>query len=571
MTRVVIDPVTRVGGQLRLEAEVAGGSVQEAWLSATSFRGIESVLRGRPARDAWLVAQRVCGASTGVHGLASVRAVENALGLDVPKNARLIRNILTATTLVQEHVVNFYLRELPDWADPAAALTADPAATSTFARSITDWPNSTAESYAATRDRLTTLSRPGASGPFAGAWAGHPAYRLPPEASLMLCGHYLEALDWQRQLVRIRTILGGKSPHPQTYLVGGMAIAPEWGGPARPADGEHPWRSARHSPPPLSQQAIADIDALLTDASRFVDGAFLPDVLTVAAHYPEWQGIGRGIGHYLSFGEFPTTNSLPGQMLLARGRVMDRDFTNPRAIDAQNTAEAIDHAWYEYDAAAAGPLVQPAMGQTRPRYPGPALPYATLTGFDKYSWVKAPRYADDPMETGALARVAVAYGAGNTYIRAAVDQAAFKLSGGIDALFSTAGRSVARAIETQVVMARMGEWLRELVANLAQGDLALVNLEAWDPARWPSAASGLGLAEGPAGAIGHWLTIRDGRIADYQIVDGSTWNGSPRDNRGRPGACEQALVGTPVADADRPIELLRTLHSFALCAACAVH
>ena len=568
MTRLVIDPVTRVGGQLRVEAELSGGAVGEAWLSATSFRGIESILRGRPARDAWLLAQRVCGSCTGVHALASVRAVENALGLAIPRNARLVRNLITATTLVQEHVVNFYVRELPDWADPAAALTADPAATSAFARSISDWPNSGSDWYAAARDRLAALVQPGASGPFANSYTGHPAYRLPPEASLMLYGHYLEALDWQRQLVRIRTILGGKSPHPQTYLVGGMAIAPEWGGPTRPSPDEHP--SARHSPPPLSQIGLANIDALLTTAALFVNGVFEGDVLTVAAHYPEWQQIGRGIGHYLSFGEFALADSQPAQLLLARGRVMDRDFAHPRAIDQESVAEAVDHAWYEA-ADAHNPLLHPAMGQTRPRYAGPALPYSALAGFDKYSWIKAPRYADDPMEVGALARLLVAHGAGNSYARSGVDRVTFKLDGGMNALFSTSGRTVARAIEAQLIMARMGEWLRELVANLAQGDLALVNLDAWDAARWPGSAAGFGLAEGPRGAIGHWLTIRDGRIADYQIVDGSTWNASPRDNRGRPGACEQALVGTPIADPNRPLEVLRTIHSFAVCPACAVH
>jgi Ni,Fe-hydrogenase I large subunit len=384
----------------------------------------------------------------------------------------------------------------------------------------------------------------------------------------VLYGHYLEALDWQRSMVRIRTILGGKSPHPQTFLVGGMAIAPEWGGPRRAPNGEHP--STRHSPPPLSQEALADIDALLSDAARFVDGAFVPDVLTIAAHYPDWQHIGQGIGHYLSFGEFPVADSLPGQLLLARGRVMDRDFTNPHAIDQESVAESVDHAWYQSDDPAVA-LVSPAFGHTRPRYAGPALPYSALTGFDRYSWVKAPRYADDPMETGALARLLVAYGAGNSYVKSAVDRAAFELDAGLDAFCSTIGRSVARALEAQLVVARMAEWLRELVANLAQGDLALVNLDAWDAAQWPSAASGFGLVEGPGGAVGHWLTIRDGRIADYQIVDGSTWNGSPRDNRGRPGACEHALLGTPIADPARPLEALRTVHSFALCAACAVH
>jgi [NiFe] hydrogenase large subunit/hydrogenase large subunit len=567
MNRVAIDPVTRVDGHLRVELELGSGMVQDAWLTGTMYRGLENVLRGRDPRDAWLLAQRICGTCTGVHALASVRAVENALGVRVPTNARLLRNLILGATLVQQHVMQFYLHALPDWVDASAALVADPAATATFARSLSDWPAPTAESYAAAHDQVTALA---AGGPLASVYSGHPAFGMPPEPSLMVLAHYIDALDWARGLVRLRTILGGKSPHPQTFLMGGMAVAPEWGGPTRPTDGEHPWRAARHSPAPLSDVALSDISHLAGDARRFVSNVFLPDVMTVAAYYPEWENLGRASGHFLAFGEFPRDDVEAGTLTLPRGRVMDHDPSWVGAVDPSGVAESVSHAWYDYRAGT-DELLFAGRGQTAPHYLGPRPPYTTLEDYDHYSWVKAPRYADDPFETGALARLLVAYGVGSADARSGVDRATHQLNGGMDGMFGTLGRLIGRAIEAVIVAERMEGWLRELVANLSTGDLAVTDLSAWDPATWPAEASGFGLAEGVDGAIGHWVTIRDRHIADYQVVAGSTWNVSPRDARGRRGPCEQALLGTPIADEARPLEALRTIHSFAPCLACAVH
>lgn len=565
MSRLVIDPVTRVGGHLRVEAELANGAVSDAWVSGTMYRGLEAVLVGRDPRDAWLLAQRVCGSCTGVHALASVRAVENALGITVPTNARLIRNLLAGSSFVQDHIAQFYLHEAPDWIDPVAALGADAAATSVLARSMSDWANSSAAYFQAARDRLAALVE---SGPFANAYAGHPALRVPGELSLLVLAHYLEALDRLRQIVRLQTILGGKSPHPQTYLVGGMAVAPEWGGPSRPAQGEHPWRAARHSPPPLSADGLAEMAALIRETSAFVSGVLVPDVLAVAAHYPEWESIGRAHGHFMSFGEFPVHDTGWAALLLPDGRVMDRDLRAVGQVDQAGVGETVIHSWYDD---VAGALVHPSAAHASPLYSGPRPPFSTLDGHDRYSWLKAPRYNDDPMEVGPLARLLVGYAAGAGDARTAADRIAGQLNTGIDGIYGTLGRSAARALEAQSISVRMGEWLRELVANLASGDLSVIDLSRWEPSHWPSQATGFGLAEGPRGTVGHWLTLRDGRIADYQIVDGSTWNGSPRDGRGRRGACEEALIGTPVADANRPLEILRTVHSFAICPACAVH
>ena len=570
MARVAIDPITRIGGHLRVEVEVTDGVVSDAWSSGTMFRGMESILRGRDPRDAWLLAQRVCGACTGVHALASVRAVENALGLTIPKNARLIRNLIAGSKYVQDHVVHFYHRSAFDWVDAVSGLRADPAATSTLARSMSDWSNSSPSYFQGVKDKLTALVQSGQLGPFANGYWGHPAYRMPPESNLLVLAHYLEALDWQREILRIRTILGGKSPHPQTYLVGGMALAPEWGGPARPAHGEHPWQVERNSPLALSANGLSDIGSLITEAMTFVDQVYVPDVLAIARFYPEWTGIGGGIGNYMSVGEFPQDDSDPPALYLPRGRIMGRDLSTVVAVDQSGVAETVAHSYYDV-VGGDSTLLHPWNGQTVPTYTGPRPPFATLEGSNKYSWVKAPRYEDDPMEVGPLARMLVAYVAGVADVRAGIDGAAGKLGSGAEVLYSTMGRIVARAVEAQVVGDRLSAWLKDLVANLATGDIAVADLTGWDPGDWPSEAKGWALVEGPGGAVGHWVKISGQRVADYQVVDASTWNGSPRDGRGRRGAWEEALIGTPVADQGRPLEILRTLHSFDPCTACAVH
>jgi Ni,Fe-hydrogenase I large subunit len=568
MTRLAIDPVTRVGGHLRIEVDVSNGVVQDAWSAGTMFRGIENVLRGRDPRDAWLFAQRVCGACTGVHALASVRAVEAALDLTVPTNARLVRNLMAGAKFVQDHVVRFYHQHALDWVDLASAVRADPAATSRLARSVGDSPRSSAAYFRVTRDRLGALIESPQPGPFANGYWGHPAFRLSPEQNLMIAAHYLEALDWQRTMTKIHTLLGGKNPHPQTYLVGGMAMSPPWGGPHRALPGEHPTQVDRRAPNALSEDGLEDLADYLAEARQFVEQVYLPDIYALAGQYPEWLEIGRGIGNYLAFGEFPDDDSPDPALFLPRGRVMG-DLAALGPVDQASIAESVAHAHYASDD---GELPRhPSHGRTDPRYAGPPIPYTTLEGFDRYSWLKAPRYAGDPMEVGPLARLLMAYAVGRDDVRTAVDDAVARLGTTPLGLTGTLGRIVARAVETRLLVERLDGWLGELIANLQRGDLALADITKWDPGVWPREAEGWSLGEGPRGAVGHWVRIRDRRIEQYQIVDASTWNGSPRDDAGRRGPWEEALVGTPVADPARPLEILRTVHSFDPCPACAVH
>jgi Ni,Fe-hydrogenase I large subunit len=568
MTRLAIDPVTRVGGHLRIEVEIANGVVRDAWSAGTMFRGIEGILRGRDPRDAWLFAQRVCGACTGVHALASVRAVEAALDLSVPTNARLIRNLMAGAKLVQDHVVRFYHQHALDWVDVMSALAADPAATSRLARTVGDSPHSSAAYFDVTRKQLISLVESGQPGLFANGYWGHPAYRLSPEHSLMVVAHYLEALGWQRTMAKIHALLGGKNPHPQTYLVGGMAMSPPWGGPSRPLPGEHPTQVDRRAPNALSQEGLEDLADYLAEARQFVDHVYLPDVFAIAEQYPEWLAIGRGIGNYLSFGEFQEDDTRDPRLFLPRGRIAGGYLAAIGPVDQAAIAESIAHAHYADDDAAPR---HPMDGQTNPRYAGPPLPYTTLEGVERYSWLKAPRYHGEPMEVGPLARLLVAYIDGREEVRTVVDDAAARLGVELDGLTGTLGRIVARAVEARVVVDRLDGWLGELIANLASGDLALADITKWDPGVWPREAEGWSLGEGPRGALGHWVRIRDRRIDRYQIVDASTWNGSPRDEAGHRGPWEEALVGTPVADPERPLEILRTVHSFDPCPACAVH
>ncbi len=570
MTRTVIDPITRIGGHLRIEVAISSGVVFDAWSSGTMFRGMEQILRGRDPRDAWLFAQRICGSCTGVHALASARAVENALGLTIPKNARLTRNLLAGSQAVGDHVTGFYHRHSLDWVDVIAAAKADPGATSALGRSRSDWPLSGTDYFKGVKDRLTALVGSGQLGLFANGDWGHPAYRLAPEADLLIVAHYLEALDWQRKIWRIQALLGGKSPHPQTYLVGGMVLTPPWGGPNRAVPGQHPQQVERTAPAALSAPGLAELAGLVAEAKTFVDQVYVPDVLALAGEYRDWAALGTGIGNYLSYGEFPEDESSEPALLLPRGRLMDRSLVKVQAVDQASVGESVASSHYTYSGGD-GLLKHPWDGETEPKYGGPRPPVTSFEDAAKYSWLKAPRYEDEPMEVGPLARVLVGYVEGRGDVRAKVDGVATVLGIGPDALFSTLGRMIARAIETQIVVARLDAWQQHLVDNLATGDLAVADLTGWDPATWPSAATGWASVETPRGALGHWVRIKDRRIDHYQVVDASTWNGSPRDGTGRRGPLEEALIGTPVADPARPLEVLRTVHSFDPCAACAVH
>lgn len=554
MAKIVIDPITRIEGHLRIEAEVNGDRVADAWSSSTMFRGIEKILQGRDPRDAWVFTQRFCGVCTTVHAIAAIRSVENALGIRIPPNAELIRNIIMGVQNVHDHVIHFYHLHALDWVDITSALKADPAKTSALAASLSDWPLNSATYFKGVRDRLAAFVKTGRLGPFANAWWGHPAYKLPPEANLMATAHYLEALEWQKDIIRIHAILGSKNPHPQTFLVGGMAI---------PIDPD--------SQNALNAGTLAEIRGLLARTKDFVEKVYLPDLLAIASFYKEWATIGGGVGDFLCYGDFPSDNSGKAETLwMPRGMIRNRDLSRVYPVEQEKITEYVDHSWYEY-AGGPGKGLHPWDGATDHAYTGPKPPYEYLNTNEKYSWVKAPRYDGLPVEVGPLARCLTAYSAGHREMKTAVDMVLTKLQLGTDALFSTLGRTAARGIETLVLARKLPEWLDSLTANIKGGDYAVHNGEKWDPDTWPKEAKGYGWHEAPRGALGHWIRIKDGKILNYQAVVPSTWLASPRDAKGRRGPYEAALVGTPLADPKRPLEILRTVHSFDPCLACAVH
>jgi [NiFe] hydrogenase large subunit/hydrogenase large subunit len=552
--KIVVDPITRIEGHLRIEAQIEGGKITDAWSSSTAFRGIETILKGRDPRDAHHFVQRFCGVCTTVHSMASIRAVEDALKIQIPDNARLIRNIIMGIQNVQDHVIHFYHLHALDWVDIVSALSADPKKTAQIAQSISNWPLSSASYFKGVQDRVKAFVGTGRLGPFANAYWGHSAYKLPAEANLMAVAHYLEALEWQKDVIKIHAILGSKNPHPQTFLVGGMAI---------PVDPD--------SQNAINADKLALIGKLLKKARAFVEQVYIPDLLAVAPAYLDWGGIGAGIGNYLSFGDFPMDNSGGiDNLYFPRGIIMGRDLANVMPVDESKITEDVTRSWYSYSGGSdAGK--HPYEGETTPNYTGPKPPYDFLDTDGKYSWVKSPRYNGEPMEVGPLARILVAYASGNADAKGAVDFVLGKLGVGAGALFSTLGRTAARGIDCLLLAQKTELWLQQLTDNMGRGILEVHNAEKWEPSTWPKEAQGFGYHEAPRGALGHWIRIENGAIKNYQAVVPSTWNAGPRDASGKLGPYESALIGTPVADEKQPLEILRTIHSFDPCLACAVH
>jgi len=554
-TRIVVDPVTRIEGHLRIEAEVQDGKIVDAFSAGTMVRGIEKILKGRDPRDAWALTERVCGVCTTVHALASVRTVEDALGIAVPPNAELVRNLMYCAQQMQDHVVHFYHLHALDWVDVVSLLKADPAKTAEIAQKISDWPRSSPKYFADVQARLKAFVESGQLGIFANGYWGHAAYKLPPEVNLLAATHYLEALEWQKEIVKIHTIFGGKNPHPN-YLVGGAPCAVN-------IDEVNA----------LNTERLAYVGTLLDQARDFIEKVYLPDLLAIAPFYAEWVKIGGGLSNYLAYGDLPTNGyGNPAQFKFPRGAVLDRNLKHVEAVDGHDPAqiqEDIAHSWYEYRGDA-GPR-HPWEGQTNFRYTGPRPPYEHLDVAKQYSWLKTPRWKNRPMEVGPLARLVVAYASGNGEVQEVVGWALKKLNLPVEALFSTLGRTAARGLEAKLIAGWAKEFYGQLLANIRNGDVRMFNGAKWDPQTWPSTAKGVGMTEAPRGALAHWIVIKDGKIENYQLVVPSTWNASPRDSRGQRSAYEAALIDTPVANVEQPLEILRTIHSFDPCLACAVH
>ncbi len=568
---VVVDPITRIEGHLRIEAKTDdSGTITHASSAGTMVRGIEIILRGRDPRDAWAFAQRICGVCTLVHGIASVRAVENALKYEIPPNAQLIRNLMIAAQYVHDHVMHFYHLHALDWVDVVSALKADPKATSALAQSISSYPKSSPGYFADMRKKLENFVESGQLGIFANGYWGHPAYKLPPEANLMAVAHYLEALAWQRDVVQIHTVFGGKNPHPN-FVVGGApcAISMYPGTPGAQAR-----QGAGTGATAVNVTGLQIVQNVIQSMRAFVDQVYLPDTLAIAGFYKDWGRLGEGTGNFLAYGDLPEDGiNDPKKFLLPRGVIVDRDISKVHDVDLNaedQIQEYVAHSWYDYSIGKDKGL-HPYKGETTLNYTGPKPPYEHLDTEQSYSWLKSPRWMGKPMEVGPLSRMLMLYATGNPQAKELVDMTLRKLDLPVAALFSTLGRTAARTLETKVIVDGMQRWYDRLIANIKAGDVQTFNEKLWDPSTWPKKAQGVGFTEAPRGALAHWIVIRDGRIANYQAVVPSTWNAGPRDAMGQDGPYEAALKGTRLYDPKQPVEILRTIHSFDPCIACAVH
>jgi hydrogenase large subunit len=564
--RIVVDPVTRIEGHLRIEAERSDeGMITSAWSSGTMVRGIELILRGRDPRDAWAFAQRICGVCTLVHGIASVRAVENALGYAIPPNAQLIRNLMIGAQYVHDHVMHFYHLHALDWVDVVSALSADPKATSELAQSISSYAKSSPGYFADTQKKLKVFVEAGQLGIFANGYYGHPGYRLPPEANLMAVAHYLEALEWQRDVVQIHTIFGGKNPHPN-FVVGG-APSPISSDPSSATGG-----SASTA---VNIVAFGQIRDIIKRMQAFVDEVYVPDTIAIASFYKDWFQRGEGLGNFMTYGDFPSAGlDDPTSWMIPSGVILNRDLSTIHAVDLNDSSqvqEFVARSWYDYSSGKESGL-HPYAGETELNYTGPTPPYEFLDVDASYSWLKAPRWKGNAVEVGPLARVLMLYASGHEPTKELAGAVLGQLDLPLTALFSTLGRTAARTLETKIIADQMATWLDNLIGNVKAGDLAVHNEAMWDPSTWPKEARGVGFMEAPRGGLAHWIVIKDGKIDNYQAVVPSTWNAGPRDPSGQPGAYEAALMDNHhLAIPDQPLEIQRTIHSFDPCIACAVH
>ncbi len=540
--RIIVDPITRIEGHLRIECEVDDkNTISDAWSSITLWRGIETILKGRDPRDAGLICQRFCGVCTYVHYEASTMAVEDAFGIKPPPNARIIRNLIQGSWYLGDHIMQFYHLHGLDWVDIVSALSADPKKAVDMAKSYSPNPYNCSEThYKAVQQRLTKFVKSGRLGPFANAYWGNPSYKLPPEANLIIVSHYLDALQVSKVAAQMQAIFGGKNPHPQSLVVGGVTCVVD----------------------ALDAHRLGQFVFRLKELQNFIETAYIPDVLLAATYYKGEgaAGIGGGVKNYLSYGGFPLDDDM-NTFLFPRGVVQNREIAKPLKLDEEKITEEVTHSWYKGTEPA-----HPYKGTTDPEYTG-YDDKGNLKGDGKYSWCKSPRYNGQPHEVGPLSRMLVGYAVGNEKIKALVDSTLKAANIPVTALFSTLGRTAARCIETKYVADHIAGWVNELIANIKKGDT-----RTWTRCDVPGKpVQGRGMTEPPRGALGHWVRIENKVIANYQAVVPSTWNCSPRDKVGKRGPYEESLIGTRLAKVDQPLEILRTIHSFDPCMACAVH
>ena len=543
--RIVVDPVTRIEGHMRCEVNVDENNIiRNAVSTGTMWRGLEVILKGRDPRDAWAFTQRICGVCTGTHALTSVRAVEDALGIDIPENANSIRNIMQLSLQIHDHLVHFYHLHALDWVNPVNALRADPKATSEL--QMMTGPNHPKSSPGYFRDVQN---------------------RLPPEADLMAVTHYLEALDFQKEIMTTRTIFGGKDTHPN-WLVGGVPCAINIDGPL--AAGA-----------PVNMERLNYVKGVIDRSLEFVKNVYIPDIIAIGGFYKGWlYGGGLSGKSVLAYGDIPdrANDYSPENLLMPVGAIIDGKLSDVHPVDLRDpdqVQEFVPHSWYSYPDEKKG--LHPWDGITEPNYVLGANAKGTSTNIQeideaaKYSWIKAPRWRGHAMEVGPLARYVVGYAQGHEYFTDQINRTLRALDVPVDALFSTLGRTAARALEAEWAAEMQVYFFDKLISNIKAGDTATANVEKFDPKTWPSEVKGVGFTEAPRGALAHWIRIKDTKIDNYQCVVPTTWNGSPRDNEGNIGAFEASLMNTKMERPEEPVEILRTLHSFDPCLACSTH
>jgi hydrogenase large subunit len=564
--RVVIDPVTRIEGHMRCEVNIDSDNIiRNAVSTGTMWRGLEVILKGRDPRDAWAFTQRICGVCTGTHALTSVRAVEDALKIDIPDNANSIRNIMQLSLQIHDHLVHFYHLHALDWVNPVNALKADPKATSELQMKVS--PSHAKSSPGYFRDvqtRIRKFVESGQLGPFKNGYWTNPAYLLPPEADLMAVTHYLEALDFQKEIMTVRTIFGGKDTHPN-WLVGGVPCAINMDGAGAP----------------INMERLNYVRSICERTKKFIKDVYIPDLIAIGGFYKHWL-YGGGISNQsvLSYGDIPdrANDYSPANLMMPRGAIINGKLEEVHEVDLRDPNEIqefVPHSWYSYPDEAKG--LHPWDGLTEPNFELGANFKGTKTNIKeldesaKYSWIKAPRWKGHAMEVGPLARYIIGYSQGHEVITEQVNGLLKTLDVPVDALFSTLGRTAARALESEWCADMQLYFLDKLINNIKNGDTATANTQSFDPSTWPSEVKGVGFTEAPRGALGHWIRIKDTKIENYQCIVPTTWNGSPRDNQGNIGAFEAALLNTKVERAEEPVEILRNLHSFDPCLACSTH
>lgn len=563
--KVVIDPLTRIEGHLRIELEREADKIVNAWSETTQFRGIETIVKGRDPRDVWAFVGRICGVCTGTHSVASIAAVEDAIGSRPPKQARLIRDLVIASQEVHDHVVHFYHLHGLDWVNVVSAAEADPAKTVEFAKSIgSTWKNNTEENFAKVKATVQGILESGQLSIFTGGYWDHQDYRLPPEANLMAVSHYLDALVFQRSIIRINTVFGGKNPHPN-FLVGGMACSID------------PDRSET-----VNQVNIDQIKAWTNEIVEFVHDCYYPDAVAIMGVYKDYFDIGKSSDSFLAVGMAGATYS--GDPSKSReatvhpevkpGVILDGDYTKVHPFDPDKIAEHVNSAWYSYEAGDDA-AVKPYDGETTVNYTGPKPPYEWLADNPKYTWSKAPRYDGRAVQVGPVARVLLAYLQKEPATVKLVDDAVAKLGLRIEQMNSTGGRTFARAVECVTTADNLADKiLPEFLDGLKKGDIDVFDSSKWDPKTWPEKCQGVGFIEVARGMLSHWVKIENGKVVNYQAVVPTTWLAGGRDPKGVLGPYEEALAGDkghPLVDPKQPLEPLRTIHSFDPCMACAVH